>query len=73
MMEKKYKWNRPYMVAIRVLLLPVALILHLIPHITGLIINLYRWVRYGGEFIVYTQDDKPSMAKIFNELKNQKQ
>ena len=66
---KKYKWNRTHMVAIRVFLLPVAFILHLIPHVTGLIITLYRWVRYGGEFIVYTHDDKPSMAKIFDELK----
>ena len=70
-LTKEPKWNRPYMVAIRVILIPVAFILHLIPHVTGLIITLYRWVRYGGEFIVYTHDDKPSIAKIFDELKKE--
>jgi len=70
-LTKEPKWNRPYMVAIRVILIPVAFILQLVPHIMGLVINLYRWVKYGGEFIIYNQDDKPSMAKIFNELKKQ--
>lgn len=58
-------------IAIRILLLPVWFILQLIPHVIGLTINLYRWVVYGGEFIVYTQDDRPSMGKIFQELKKQ--
>ena len=56
-------------IAIRILLLPVGFILQLIPHVIGLTINLYRWVRYGGEFIIYTGDDKASMAKIYTELK----
>lgn len=66
---KKVKWNQPHTIVIRVLLLPIAFILHLIPHIMGLTITMYRWLVYGGEFIVYNQDDKPSMAKIFDKLK----
>lgn len=63
--------NFPYWlkVTIRIILLPCAFILHLIPHLIGLSTNLYRWVRYGGEFIVYRQDDIATMAHIFYELK----
>lgn len=59
-------------VIIRIILLPCALILHLIPHIIGLTVNLYRWVKYGGEFITYKGDDRAAMSKIFDELKNNK-
>lgn len=58
-------------VIIRIILLPCALILHLIPHIIGLTVNLYRWVKYGGEFITYKGDDRAAMAKIYYELKKQ--
>ncbi len=60
------KWLK---ITIRVILLPVALILHLIPHIIGITVNMKRWVIYGGEFIVYTQDDVMTMTKIYDELK----
>lgn len=56
-------------VTIRIILLPSALLLHLVPHIIALVTNLFRWVKYGGEFIAYTQSDQASMAKIFMELK----
>lgn len=58
-------------VLIRIILLPCAFILHLIPHIIGLTVNLYRWVKYGGEFITYKGDDRAAMAKIFDQLKKQ--
>lgn len=58
-----------FKVIIRVILLPVAFILHLIPHILGMAITLYRWVKYGGEFIVYTQEDKATMYKIFKSIR----
>lgn len=65
--------NFPYWlkVIIRILLLPCAFILNLVPHVIGIVVNLYRWVRHGGEFITYTQEDTASMAKIFIELKKQ--
>jgi len=56
-------------ITIRVILLPCALLLHLIPHIIGLVVNLKNWVVYGGEFIAYSNSDKVSMANIFKELK----
>lgn len=68
MIHKLPVWAK---IMIRVILLPIAFILHLIPHIIGLVVNLKNWVVYGGEFISYTKDDKASMAKIFNELKKQ--
>lgn len=34
----------------------------------------YLFLRYGGEFLVYIEDDKPSIAKIYEALKeNEKQ
>ena len=64
--------NLPYFlkVAIRIILLPCAAILYLIPHIIGYTVNLFRWVKYGGEFITYKGDDRASMGKIYEELKN---
>jgi hypothetical protein len=58
-------------VIIRIILLPCALILHLIPHIIGLTVNLYRWVKYGGEFVTYKGDDRAAMSKIYEEIKKQ--
>lgn len=63
------KWLR---ITIRVILLPVALIIFIIPHIIGLIVTMCRWIKYGGEMIVYLQDDVPMISRIFYELKEQK-
>jgi len=56
-------------VCIRFLMLPIAAILHLIPHIIAFVTNLYKWVRYGGEFIVYDKDDAATIKDIYNQLK----
>lgn len=56
-------------IAVRILLLPIAFLLHLIPHIIGLSVTLYKWVRYGGEFIVYDPTDRASIGRIWEELK----
>ncbi len=35
------------------------------------VINMYRYVRYGGEMIVYMKSDEKSIIGIYNELKKQ--
>jgi len=60
-------------IMIRIILLPIALVLHLVPHIIGITVNMKNWVLYGGEFTVYNQDDQMTMAKIYKELKKQSQ
>ena len=57
-------------ITIRVILLPTAFLLHLVPHIVALITNLKNWVLYGGEFMVSKQkQDFATMDKIYEELK----
>ncbi len=59
-------------ITIRVILLPTALLLHLIPHIIALTRNMKNWVLYGGEFMISQQKvDYASMQKIYEELKKQ--
>ena len=55
-------------IAIRIILLPIAFVIHLIPHIIGLFVNMYRWVLYGGEFIVYTNKTKQTISDCFEYL-----
>jgi len=64
----KQNW---FKITIRIMLLPIAFVLHLIPHIIGITVNMKNWVLYGGEFTVYNQDTQMTMAKIYKELKKQ--
>jgi predicted Zn-dependent protease len=57
-------------IIIRIILLPIAFVLHLVPHIIGITVNMKNWVLYGGEFMVYNQDDQMTMTKIYKELKS---
>jgi len=57
-------------IIIRIILLPIAAILHLIPHVMGFTASLILWVRYGGEFTIYQKDERVTISKIYDELKN---
>ena len=54
---------------IRIILLPIAAILHAIPHIIGFLISMKNWVLYGGEFITYQKNDPAQINDIYNILK----
>ena len=51
----------------------IAFTIHLIAHIVGLIITMYNWVMYGGEFIVYNPNDSTTIHDIYKQLKENKQ
>ena len=57
-------------VLIRIILLPIAMVLHIIPHIVGFTISMKNWVLYGGEFITYQKNDPAQIIDIYNLLKN---
>lgn len=59
-------------VIIRLIVLPAAFIIHLLPNIVALCVNLYRFVLHGGEFIVYNSKTRESISDIFKELERQR-
>ena len=60
------KWAK---IIIRIILLPAAMLLHLIPHLVGYILSLKNWVIYGGEFITYQKNDPAQINDIYELLK----
>jgi len=56
-------------IIIRIILLPTAMIIHLIPHIVAYIRNMCFWVAYGGEFIIHSKEDKATISRIYYKLK----
>jgi hypothetical protein len=58
-------------VLIRIILLPVAAILHFIPHFFGWVMALRNWVLYGGEFITYQKKDPATISDIYKKLVEQ--
>ena len=61
------KWLK---LIIRIILLPAAMLLHLIPHLVGYVLGLKNWVIYGGEFITYEKNESTIIADIYQKLKD---
>tara|TARA_R110000822_G_scaffold7757_3_gene31502 strand:+ start:105 stop:293 length:189 start_codon:yes stop_codon:yes gene_type:complete len=57
---------------LRVLALPFWLIIALIYMLYELITKAILFVRYGGEIITYSTDDKITIFDIYQELRNDK-
>jgi hypothetical protein len=62
--------NTAIKIIFRVLTLPFIGGLTLVSHLIGWVTNLVRWVRNGGEAIIYTTKDKQSIYNAFNKLNN---
>ena len=55
---------------LRILSLPGFIILQVVYLAWGVIARSWRWVRYGGEAFNYNPLDRPSIYKIYKELKD---
>jgi hypothetical protein len=57
-------------IIVRVLSVPFILAIHLIYANISVIRVMVRFVRYGGEFIIYDKEDRGSIDKIYKLLKD---
>lgn len=57
-------------IVMRIILSPFLLVMALVAFIYQAFYLTYLFVRYGGEVISYDKDDKPTMFKIYQHLKN---
>jgi len=57
---------------LRILALPFWLVIALIYMLYELIVKAILFVRYGGEAITYSSDDKITIFNIYQELRNDK-
>lgn len=55
---------------IRLILSPLMLIVSIVPFIWKSFYLTYLFVRHGGEIIVYRKDDRETIFKIYEHLKN---
>ena len=68
---KKIRFNRRRFF-LRLMCLPFWFSILIISHIYIAVIGSLLYLVNGGEIINHLQDDKPSIYKIYNELKNKK-
>ncbi len=71
---KKPIYQLPYLArfTLRLVLLPCAMLLHLIPHVIGWVIGCKNWLIYGGEFITYEKNETATIAEVYDYLKQTK-
>ena len=69
----KEKFNKNHFL-LRILSFPFALCLYITIAIyygiNGVVLTLFKFLIYGGEFITYEKEDKDSIYKIYEKLKN---
>lgn len=58
---------------IRLILSPLMLIISLVSFIWKAFYLTFLFVRHGGEIIVYRKDDRETIFKIYEHLKNNQQ
>ena len=56
---------------LRLLSAPFVLCLLTVAFTYHLIIRFYRFMKYGGEMITFTENDRPTVDMIYQELKKQ--
>lgn len=57
-------------IAARILSFPFVIAMYVIVMNLMVLKGAYLYLRYGGEFLVYMKDDKPSIEKIYESLKD---
>ena len=55
---------------IRLIVSPLALLMFLIPFIFAAFRATFFFVRYGGEFMAYTKEEKVTIHSIYQQLKD---
>jgi hypothetical protein len=56
-------------IVLRIISSPFLLMMLLVFHIYTSFKNTYLFIRYGGEWMTYDDTDKPTIYKIYQELK----
>ena len=57
-------------IVVRLIALPLAAGLHLIPHVIGYFQAVHRFVLYGGEFITYEKNDPATISDIYQSIRD---
>jgi len=58
-------------IPLRIIASPFVFFIFLIIHAWIPIKGTYLFIRYGGEWMTYIKDDKPTIAKIYEHLKSE--
>jgi len=61
------------LLVLRIILSLFVLVILIVPFVWKAFYMTYLFVRYGGEFISYRKDDKDTIFKIYQHLKNNQQ
>ena len=54
---------------LRIIASPFLLMMMLVFHIYTGFLNTFLFIKYGGEWMTYSDEDKPTIYKIYEELK----
>jgi hypothetical protein len=60
-------------IVLRVIALPFIFGMFAVIHVAITVKGTWFFLKYGGEFMAYLKDDKPTIAKIYEQLKNEEQ
>lgn len=67
----KNKFNKTRL-GFRIILFPMMLLVIIVAGIIGTLKQIFNYIWFGGETVIYNKDDRPSIYNIYQELKEQR-